>query len=450
MICVLMAAVLSSCKKSNFLDAKPSSSIVEPQSITDFQELLDNTTVLTYNGGLPQLSCDDYETTYANWQTVSNTERNAYTWAKDIYAGGGNIADWDALYSEVLYCNIVLDRLNQTGLVNTTQGQYLKGWALFDRSFAFYDLARNFCNTYDKSTANTDLGIPLRLSSGINYIDQRSTLQATYNQLLGDLATSINLLPADRPSQNLNRPCKIAAYALLARIYLDMRQYSDAENNADQSLQLYNTLIDYNTVSKTSTTPFSKTNNELILTKAEIGSYALTINSTTSQATIPDSIINLYRPNDLRLAVYFSNTAGTYRKKRGYFGVGLYPFMGLATDEMYLIKAECLARAGATAQAMSLLNQLLVNRYVSGTFTPVTASSSAQALSIILTERRKELIWRGLRWQDLKRLNKEGANITLTRTLNGVTYTLPPNDPRYVMPIPDDEIALSGIQQNNR
>tara|TARA_R110002033_G_scaffold36621_1_gene75228 strand:+ start:3737 stop:3916 length:180 start_codon:yes stop_codon:yes gene_type:complete len=59
-------------------------------------------------------------------------------------------------------------------------------------------------------------------------------------------------------------------------------------------------------------------------------------------------------------------------------------------------------------------------------------------------------VWRGLRWQDIRRLNKEGAGITLTRTLKGENYTLPPNDPRYIFPIPDDEIALSGIKQNVR
>ncbi|SEM08104.1 hypothetical protein SAMN05216436_101351 [bacterium A37T11] len=55
---------------------------------------------------------------------------------------------------------------------------------------------------------------------------------------------------------------------------------------------------------------------------------------------------------------------------------------------------------------------------------------------------------RGLRWMDIKRLNKEGANITLTRNLNGQIYTLPPNDPRFALPIPEDVIDLSGMQQN--
>jgi hypothetical protein len=38
----------------------------------------------------------------------------------------------------------------------------------------------------------------------------------------------------------------------------------------------------------------------------------------------------------------------------------------------------------------------------------------------------------------------------LKRTVNGTEYSLAPNDARYVMPIPDDEITRSGIIQNQR
>jgi len=51
----------------------------------------------------------------------------------------------------------------------------------------------------------------------------------------------------------------------------------------------------------------------------------------------------------------------------------------------------------------------------------------------------------------LRRLNLDIQRaITLKRNLNGVLYTLPPNDARYVLPVPDLVIQLSGIQQNPR
>ncbi len=181
-------------------------------------------------------------------------------------------------------------------------------------------------------------------------------------------------------------------------------------------------------------------------------------NGTTSTAIAVDPVlIGLYETNDLRLSIFFGkNALNNLNVKRGYIGAGIYTFTGLATDEVMLIKAECLARKGNFNSAMDVLNQLLVKRYKidpitkKSTYVDQTAVSIDDALNKVLIERRKELVWRGLRWHDLKRLNKEGANITLKRNVGGTEYLLPPNSPLYIFPIPDDEIALSGIKQNIR
>lgn len=447
-----LSIAVSACNKSDFLNKKPSTNILTPTTLTDFQNLLDNTELLNKTGGLAQLSADEYTASDADWATGSATERNSYVWAKDVYAGDVQIADWNGLYTEVFYANNVLDGLAKSDSGATAQGQYIKGWALFTRAFAFYDLTRTFCKAYDSSTANTDLGIPLRLKPSIDYNQQRATLQQTFDQIFNDLTIAQTLLPATRPSANLNRPSKIAVYALLARIYLDMRNYTQAESFADQSLNLYSTLIDYNTVSTTSTSPFTANNNEVVYTASQEPAYGIfTPTAAFSVGKIPPNIISSYTSTDLRLPIYFKSGSGTYYKKKGYYGSGsIYSFTGLATDELYLIKAECLARRAQTGAAMDKLNQLLSKRFKTGTYVPLTAASADIALTAILSERKKELIWRGLRWFDLKRLNKEGANITLSRTINGTAYLLPPNDNRWVLPIPNDEISLSGIQQNIR
>lgn len=99
---------------------------------------------------------------------------------------------------------------------------------------------------------------------------------------------------------------------------------------------------------------------------------------------------------------------------------------------------------------MADLNALLKQRYKSGTFLPLTATDNNDALSKILVERQKELVMRGTRWTDIKRLNKMGAGITLRRNINGQLFTLPPNDNRYALALPDDIITLSGMKQNPR
>jgi hypothetical protein len=100
---------------------------------------------------------------------------------------------------------------------------------------------------------------------------------------------------------------------------------------------------------------------------------------------------------------------------------------------------------------MADLNALLIKRWKTGTFIPFTATNADDALAKILDERRKELVLRGTRWMDLRRLNKDSRFAkTVLRKLYGITYLLPPNDNRYTFYIPQSVIDISGIQQNQR
>jgi len=420
--------------------------------LDDFQKLIDNFYILTVTPALGLLSSDDsYFITDQAWQASTTTERNAYVWAPDIYQGLRNIEDWNGPYKAVFYANVMLEGTMEAAANNryTSDWDQIKGGALFARAFAHYGLLECFAMPYDSLTAKDDVGVPIRLSSHIDEVVPRSSVAAGYAQVIDDLQHAIPLLSPVIPQANRNRPWKAAAYALLARIYCNMRRYDKAELYADSALTLHNKLIDYNTISATSTTPFTITNDETIIRYTVVNAYAsLSISATTT--LIDSNLVKEYNVNDLRKSIYFRAITGGFGIKRGYAGNGSVPFTGLATDELYLVKAECLARRNAVTQAMGLLNTLLLKRYKTNTFTAIVANTSAEALTVILKERRKELVFRGARWSDLRRLNKEGANITLSRTMNGTLYTLPPNSPRYAMPIPDDEIAISGIQQNPR
>src|SRR5690606_17953343 len=133
-----------------------------------------------------------------------------------------------------------------------------------------------------------------------------------------------------------------------------------------------------------------------------------------SMSSLIDTVIyNSYNIDDLRKQIfYLPNIDGSFSFRGSYFGgIGWLPYCGIAVDEMFLIRAECSARAGMIDSAMSDLNKLLITRWksVSGvtTYINMTASSSHEALQFILGERKKELIFRGTRWSDLRRLNLE-------------------------------------------
>ncbi|MEO6521004.1 MAG: RagB/SusD family nutrient uptake outer membrane protein [Mucilaginibacter sp.] len=451
LLILILGNTLGSCVKDK-LDIKPDKTQVVPTTLTDFQALLDNTvTVFGSNYiGAAQISSGEYALSYTDFQSLSFLpEINSYTWQKDIWQGTASVIEWDSNYKSVFYANVVLDGLSKVTVSASNQADYnnVKGQALFQRANAFYNVAQQFAKAYNSSTAATDFGIPLRLSSDLNEKSVRSTVEQTYRQIMVDLNEALSLLPVTSVSKY--RPNKCSAYAEMARIYLAMGNYNQALNNADASLKLYGTLLDYNTLNPNPATayPIPDLNNEVILR------YAMSSYQSFSKTVgkIDQSLYQSYQSNDLRKTTFFYlNTDGSVGF-RGSYRKSSVPFSGLATDEQYLIRAEGYARKGMTNEAMSDLNALLTARFKTGTFIPLTAVSSDNALLQILAERKKELIFRGLRWTDLKRLNQESRfAVILTRSLNGTVYTLPPNDARYVFPIPDYIISATGMQQNLR
>ncbi|KKX49153.1 RagB/SusD family nutrient uptake outer membrane protein [Sphingobacterium sp. IITKGP-BTPF85] len=137
------------------------------------------------------------------------------------------------------------------------------------------------------------------------------------------------------------------------------------------------------------------------------------------------------------------NFKGQYTGSNNLFG-------GIATDEMYLVRAECLAREGKIAEALADINLLLSKRYKSTSFMPLSETNISNLLDLILLERRKELLFRGLRWMDIKRLNLEGRMISLIREGADGKVELKPNDNRFAIPLPEDIIRLAGVEQNPR
>jgi hypothetical protein len=93
---------------------------------------------------------------------------------------------------------------------------------------------------------------------------------------------------------------------------------------------------------------------------------------------------------------------------------------------------------------------LLRHRWKAGAYTPIQEFDPQKLLALILDHRRKELPFRGLRWTDLRRLNKGINSRTLVRKLNGDSYSLGPGNSRYTLPIPNDIIGMTGMLQNPR
>lgn len=435
-----------SCNKREFLDKSPSSRIVVPKTLEDFQSLLDNHAIFSETPVLGEMSADNYYLPQPFWQALKDHEKNVYTWEQKIFRSDEHVGDWEKPYQQVFYANVVLDNLPSRPLDQNEAIRWntIKGTALFFRAYAFYNLSLIFSPFFDETLTpdENEFGIPLPLKPDINSTPKREKVTDSYNRIIADLAEAIYLLPDTLPLEYRNRPSKPAAYALMARIYLSTRFYDKALLYADSSLNLYNNLIDYNEISTTRTIPFGRLNEETLYQSNMLSTTNVLKALVVSSCFVDSTLYQSYDTNDLRRYIFFGGPTNFPTLKGGYSGT-IFLFSGLATDELYLIKAECLARSGNLEESMNTLNTLLEKRWKTGTFVPLTAVNKEEALAIILNERRKELPFRGLRWSDLRRFNKEGFNITLYRKLDK-TYTLPPNDRRYVLPVPHTVLNFNG------
>ena len=445
-ILFLLFSGATSCKK--YLDAKSDKALVVISSLQDLQSILDYyQRVSQTDPNTATAVSDDYFVKDATYLPLHDDLKNLYTWnnQNEFQVGYGN--PWSQCYDNVYKANTVLsniDKIMRTAN-NQTEWNNVKGQALFLRARGFLLAVSIWSLAYDKNTSTTDLGIPLRLDPDFNTPSERASVQQTYMQIINDLTESISLLPV-KPLHVL-RSSQTASCALLARTYLFMRQYDSCLKYASLSIQLNSDLLDYNGISTTPSYPFIKyrfgDNPEIIMDNLAPGSSLV-----SSTSRIDSILYKSYDANDLRKTLYFKNNGdGTFIFRGAYSGQSIL-WDGVSTDEVYLMRAEGYARMGKVTEAMSDVNALLGKRYKTGSFTPLTATDAADALNKVLAERRKELLMRNLRWMDIKRLNKEGANITLQRFINGQHYALPPNDPRSALALPIDLVSLYGLKQN--
>jgi len=443
---IFLVSFQLSCKK--YLNKIPDKRLAVPTTLQDFRQLLDNNSLITNNPGISDFGTDDIFLEFSFWETRAPLIKNAYIWAKNIHEGNPNY-DWRYAYENIYICNNVLEGLEgfTYNAHNLSEYNAIKGAAFFLRAFNHLNIQEIFGQPFRPESAATDLGIVLRLNTDLSQFPPRGSVKETFDQIIVDLEKAKDLLPSQIPTQNLNRPSKPAAFALLARTYLIAQEYEKALENADSCLSIHDSLTNYNFISTTSTSPFRPEINEVLFMAWQV-SYG----QSSANVYIDTALYNSYSQDDLRQQIYFSqNNVTDYYYLKGSYSSNTAAFAGLATDEIYLIRAECNARLGNLPKALEDLNYLLAHRWKTGTYTEFVTNDVEVALTKILEERRKELIWRGLRWSDLRRLNQDPRfAITLTRNLDGKLYVLLPNDPKYTYPIPDEEINLSGIVQNIR
>lgn len=421
---------MASCK--DFLEVKPKG-VILPEKLSDYESLLNSLTMMQTFPSALLYSTDDY---YVDYTPVERSvAANMYFWRQEADVNDQvSPAIWGQLYRVIYNANVIIKNAMLTKGETELRKKEVLAEALLVRSDAYFSLLTAFSKAYNPATAATDPGLPMITSNDVTEVaPQRSNLKTIMDTILNNSIKAV----ADLPLSNINRyrGTRAAAQGFLAKVYLYMGDYANAEKYTSLALQVPHQLIDYNTIVNKSGIPVSDLNPEILWQRAceefILPSQMLYSDNLKAQFDVTDPL----KSNDLRYVfLTTSNSKGISRNSppgRSNFGV-TFP-------ELYLNAAELAARSGEPVKAMDWVNKIRKVRIKKAFYQPLTASDKDVALTIVLAERRRELAFAGLRWMDMKRLDREGRMPEVQRInkrTGEIMETLKPQDKKYTLQIP--------------
>ena len=456
-ICVVL--MLTGC--NDYLDIKPKGEKI-PKTVTDYETLLNYESVQKVSDTYPTYLTDDVYlpdvaqgTATPGLNSVDQSILNLYLFKKDVFGEAQDDGFWFASYNRIYYYNTVIDNIMDAEGPSEQQKHSIRAEALISRALEYLYLVNGYAKHYDVRTAETDPGVPLILDEDISKKDLvRASVKDVYAQIQSDLQAALPNLPA-QPKGNAFRASKAAGYGILAKMYLYMGNYAEALKAANAVLEMNNSLLDLkkyavvkvqSSIGRTNV-PQDIDNPENIYIKFAPYVYGL-----SSKVFGSDELISLFSEDDMRLQVYFTKNFRNIPTDKYVWAPYLRANLAVSSPEIYLIAAECEAREGSVERAIALINKLRDNRIKNNT--DIVATDRNDALQKVLEERRRELAMSGMmRYIDLKRLNQEAQFAkTVTHVTGEGTFSLEPNSPLYVLPIPAKVMRFNknSMKQNER
>ena len=370
---------------------------------------------------------------------------------------------WFIAYRMMLGTNLIIANAEEGQDAFTDQ---ILGENYFLRGLTSFDLLRFFAKGYNEGTSN--MGIVIRDGLDVPNITPRSTVGESYDQVVSDLLKAESLM-SDGESRGVEYGSKLAAQALLSRVYLYMGDY-------DASISYANKVIDNSVGVSLATTGeyldnFANTPNssESIFVikytqqdhRAKNGSIGSMYNDDGNnngwgEVFASETYLDLVRANPEDIRNDLVRTTGSL--KNGYPIHYITKFSGqdgifnlsspqyLRLSEMYLNRAEAYAKSGNTVGAIDDVNIIRERAGLSGAqLYDASSMSATEVLDAVLDERRLELAFEGHRNFDLRRNEKPlTRNFIGIHNDNGDTRTeIPWNDDRNIFFIPTIEIVTN-------
>ncbi len=362
-------------------------------------------------------------------------------------------------YASISTCNLIIANGDKMTESSEQQRKELVATAKVIRALNYYILANYYAATYDAATSASLKSVPLILSADVGAPHTQVSIEELYQFMINELENSLPDLPAK--GLTVLHPGQGAAHALLARIYLQMGNYPLALQQAEEALsindKLFNWLNYYEQNKSRIEPPLDYTLKETPVDHGYVENYYFRHGNEASSYRTTEYALRVDRASGFEdgdakfLSRWKLRTVGpdTYYTSTM---TGYHNLQGLTTVEVYLIKAEALARSGKVDEALTALNDVRKTRILADKYADLQTSDAVQAIKWIQRTKQNELIFSIIPFADVRRLNKED---TYKRTFNknevGVNYQLTPTSHLWIMPIPQGAIDNPGnghIEQN--
>ncbi len=415
-----------SCDK--YLDIEPVGQVI-PKSVEEYRSFLTSAYSITKESKVLTTYRTDELALSADALGVEQYE-DLFIWNDVNPSPLTSVFPYASLYNTIFYANHVINS-EATIEGNQSDKEQLVGEAYALRAMQYFELINLYAKPYDKSTANTDAGVPITLEYDAEKEFLVQTVEDVYALILSDLTMAESLINIQKQEVGYNyRFSMIAVKAFKSRVYLYQQEWQKAMDFANEALAINAEIQNLNI--DTSIMPSEYNAVESILALETVASFDL-VNNTTISKTLIDAY---NQTEDVRFSLYFKeNTDGSFSSNKS---AETKFKVSYRTAELHLTIAECLAALNKDVLAKEKLISFAENRYTTDGFTAYKASvnslNSNDLKAEILEERRREFAIEGQRWNDLRRTTQP----KLTKVFNGVTYTLESNDDRYVIPFPND------------
>jgi len=433
-VLAVLAGTGTGCKK--FLEAPPLNALTKEEAISDEAGLK---TVL--NSAYQQVGGDDMfggkiqtiselMADQINGSNLSGDFGEFYgrkssvfgDYKKNMYVG---------MYQGIYRANTVLENLDKAA----TMRDNIEGQAKFIRAISHFEIVKLYAQPWGFTADNSHLGIPIRVTTAVTS-SERATVKQVYDQIIVDLKDAENKLP----DLNNGYPTKWAAKGLLAKVYFQMNDFSNAYSYANQVIESKKFTLDATYANRFSEAGSAESVFQIITTRGsfEPGSelrnqFRSDINLPTIRAT--DAFYTMVNTtNDVRKSL-FNNVKypgnvviNKYNKDR--FNVPV-----IYLTELKLIRAEAAAGSNTNLDvAIQDINDIMKRAYNNTKSIPV-GSSAALIITNARFERGLELAGEGNRLSEIKRIGALGQNIDK----RGSVW----NCPGFILQFPNEEQAAN-------